>query len=65
MEERNNLLDKLQQAEGIEDAILKLKEKAMLADRLSEENKKMCQLLQNMKYVIELTETLFRILNYD
>lgn len=65
MEERNNLLDKLQQAEGIEDAILKLKEKAMLADRLSDENKKMCHMLQNMKYVIELTETLLRTLNYE
>lgn len=41
----------MKKMEMVEDAIIRLKEKALRADQLAEENQKMCQVLEILKYV--------------
>lgn len=50
IKERKNLTEKMKKMDMVEDAIVRLKEKALLADQLAEENQKMCQVLEIMKY---------------
>lgn len=53
MNERKNLTEKMKKMDMVEDAIVRLKEKALLAEQLAEENQKMCQVLEVMKYNIQ------------